>query len=504
MNRLKKYNSFIILVIILLPIFCIYSYAYVTAPGGEVSNAEDFVTAFGGDEAVYADGNTIIFRSDVSVETPITIKSGEYTLQGSGCYIWSLSPIILDGDDVVLTLGNDRGSDDHPSLTFSGLGTYNMSDNHGIEVNNGTLNIYTGTLIHEFANSPFHMTNGTINMIGGVIRDNTAENGGAFYIENGELNIIQGLITECNAVNGGAIFSENGKITLISPEMSYTKAETDGGILYMAGGEVLINNGLYQYSEAQLGGAICNTGGILNIAGGAYVYNKAVLGGVIYNWGEMLMLNPATVLTFNEATEGAAVYNNGKFVLQDAQITYNKASSSAGGVLNGGQFIMNGGSISMNESAKFAGGIVNLDGIFEMYDGSVSSNKAAEYAQGIYHSGNMILGEHCFISFNNDVYVTNGATVEVVSDLTANTPVATLTLENGYVKGTQIVTGHESMAEKIAITGDGKGTWSLDTEGKLQFERTPLSLPYQIVIVISAAAVIIIVVIISVRTKKKR
>lgn len=506
MIRLKKYKKIIIPVIpimVLLVMFMIPMNAanlYPVADGGEVYTAEDFVIALGGDEVAYNNGNIIILKSDLSIENPIILKSGNYEIQGAGCHIeFTGSGFIIDEGS--LTLGNDKGSDDHPSLTFDGGG----NAVNAVQINNGVLNIFVGTLITEFTDSPIHMANGTINMNGGVITGNSAEYGGAFYIENGDLTIMQSTISENTAIDGGAIYAIDGHIQLISPVIHNNKATEKGGAIWNGNGDLTISNGSYQYNEAVDGGFIHNNG-TATIGGGTYAYNKAVNGGVVMNFNELYVLNVNnTTMTFNEAENGAVIYNNGYFELNDAQITYNTASISGGGIVNFGDLLMLGGSVSMNESNQIAGGVAN-HGKFTMRGGSVSSNKAELSAKGILNAGELILGEHCFISFNNDVMMTEGATIQVTSVLTANTPVATLTLPE-YLKGLQIITGDEtiltSASEKIAITQTDNGTWSIGIDGKLIYKRAPLTVPDQIVIAVSAVIVIGIVVIISVRIGRR-
>lgn len=514
LNLLKKYSIILLTCILFAAALHISLQAFsvnaVSANGGDVTTPEEFVYALGGDEAAYNDGNTIILKSDIYISQPITIKSGEYIIQGSGCFIYGGNdfPLIsLDGNDVTLTLGNDRGSDDHPSLTFKSL-EWNQN---AVKINNGTLNIYVGTLFYDFNLSPIHLTNGTINMYGGVIRDCYSDNGGAFYIENGDLNITQGTFSDCTAENGGMIYNENGNIIMIAPQIRNNTASVNGGVIYLDGGQLLINNGLFDTNSASNGGVIYNQSGEVNLAGGSYVHNIASdNGGAVYNNtdGEMVIINVnSTTFTFNEAANAATIYNSGYIELNDAQIAYNKAEFSTGGIYNTGHFIMRGGSISMNESNGICGGVMNT-GRFEMYNGSISSNKSVEMiALGMYNRGELILGGHCFISFNNDVLMDVGATVEVVSKLTANTPIATLTLPD-LKKGISVVTGTEesliSASEKIAVTGTERGTWYIDTGGILRYERETLSLPYQIVIIISAAAIIIIVVLILIQIKKRK
>lgn len=513
MNQLKKYSILLMFMLFVAALHIplqAFNVNAVSANGGDVSTPEEFVYALGGDEAAYNDGNTIILKSDIYINQPITIKSGEYVIQGSGCYIYGGEdfPLIsLDGDDVTLTLGNDRGSDNHPSLTFNSL----ESNQNAVKINNGTLNIYIGTLFHDFKLSPIHLTDGTINMYGGVIRDCQSNNGGAFYIENGDLNITQGTFSNCKADNGGVIYNENGNIIMIAPQINNNSVSINGGVVYLEHGQLLINNGLFDSNSATDGGVIYNKSGEVNLAGGSFVYNIASdNGGALYNDtdGEMVIINlNTTTITFNEAANAAAIYNNGYIELDDAQITYNIAEISTGGIYNNGHFVMRGGSVSMNESDGICGGVMNT-GRFEMYNGSISSNKSAEMtAMGMYNRDELLLGEHCFISFNNDVLMDVGATVEVLSELTANTPVATLTLPE-LKKGISVVTGTEesliSASEKIAVTGTERGTWYIDTEGILRYERETLSLPYQVIIIISAAAIIIIFVLISIQIKKRK
>ena len=517
-KRIILFNIILLTFISLLPARHITAAAPLAAPGGNVSTSDDFIAALGGDEAAYAEDNIIILKSDITLLNPVVITHGEYVMQGSGCYTYrgsdSEALFIIDGG-AALTLGNDKGSDDHPSLSIFGNGYKGGA----VRVKNGALKIYQGTLFEELEadfGCAVYIDSGNVIMYAGAVKNcHALKGGGAVYMSGGNFTAYLGDFTECTSGgNGGMLYMDGGSFIGGLLNINHNSAEK-GGAVYVFDGEYVMNNGSIEYNKAEDGGAICNINGNVYIKGGYLIYNEALNhGGAIYNAGNLYISNVnTTTIMYNTAKNGAAISNNGYFVLTDASISYNTASECAGGIYNTGIADMLGASVSMNESNGRCGGVMNT-GKFSMSDGSISSNKSASTAKGMENWGTLILSDHCFISFNNDVIIGNGAKVEVTSMLTANTPVATFTpvkSKNGYEDpapvadyeiGRQIITGEPDIlamaAEKLAVTNTDNGTWRIDENGKLQFEKKSYELPIRFIIIFGALGCIVIAIAVSV------
>ena len=505
-----------------------FAVAPIQSNGGVVTSAEEFVAALGGNYAAYNEDNIIILKSDVTLKAPIIIKSGEYVIRGAGCYIYNGNNnealFIVEGADTKLILGNDKGSDNHPSLSLFGDG----NKGNAVIVRNGNVDIYQGTLISGFESdygAGIRVDNGTVNMYGGVIENcASSKSGGAVYMNNGEFTVYRGLINYCKSdEKGGAVAIDGGTFFLALCPLSYNEAQY-GGAIYINSGEFYSTGSQIDYNKAIDGGAVYINDGTFYFLGGFIVYNEAENnGGGIFNNnnGTFAMDNSYNMpMIYNTAKNGAAVYNNGTFEFQNGDMTYNTASECAGAIYNTGTVKMTGGLVNMNESEGRCGGVMNI-GKFVMSNGSISSNKSASTAKGMENWGELYLAGTCFISFNNDVIIGNRAKVEIVAPLThltATTPVATFTpvwCDEGYESmnhktdyeiGRSIITGEAEVllqaSEKLAVTSGKDGTWSIDGEGKLQFTKNPFD--FKIIIIIVVIIIIIILAIIILPRKNKK
>lgn len=169
--------------------------------------------------------------------------------------------------------------------------------------------------------------NGAIEMYGGLIAYNQAEEGGGIYNRSGRaVHINKGTISYNSAGNGGGIC---GDLTTILLEkdgvVSNNSAQNGGGIW--------VNEGEY-------------SGGI--VAAGKVTYNTAEnYGGGIYSCGKVEdRLNGTAEVSYNEADCGGGIYliiTNGWYPTpiegdEGSTVSHNKAKTNGGGIyLQGGE-----------------------------------------------------------------------------------------------------------------------------------------------------------------------
>lgn len=536
---MKKLSVFIIITLFLLSGICAVNVFatddYLKAPGGTVASPEEFAAALGGDDAAVSKGSTITMLSDVSLTAPIYISEGEYILNGAGCHIdrgFDGRAMFIIEEGASLTLGNERGSDEHPSQTFNG-GGHNGSF---VFISGGELTIHVGTLISGFESDS-----------------------GAIFVDGGKLTASGGAVTECTSTaDGGAVCMASGTTELKGTSLTNNKASGMGGVIYCADGTLSIDSCTVAYNSASSGGAIALEGGEAAVTGLAFeyntstekggtlyigenaamylvdiyaVYSEAKIGGAAYNMGTLVL--GSGQITMNKADIAGGVYNTGELQMLEMTVNDNEAAVMCGGVYNSGNFIMNGGGVSSNKTYGRCGGLFNT-GTFYMNEGGISSNKfkdeSHKYGLAIENWGTMTLSEHAFISFNNDVLVgaypnpdgsVYRAEVIIESILTANTPIATFTpvySETGYEagdfvldfeEGRAILTGEADILaaakEKLAMSNDTKRTWTLNESGQMLKDGYVNGNPYIVaVILIAAAAVCGIAAAVAVNIMKKK
>ncbi len=527
-------KKIILLITLILTLSCLslagasFAADYLEAPGGAVTTAEEFVAALGGEDAALSKDNRITLISDISLTAPIYLKSGDYTLNGAGCHIDlanDMTAMFEIASGASLTIGNEKGSDDHPSQTFNGAGHTGLF----ADIKGGELVVEVGTLVDGFdsTHGAFRVDGGSLTMNAGIVSNcKSSENGGAVNLLSGKASLTGATFKNNTALaDGGAIFCGGGELTFVSCPTAENTA-MNGGAIAIHGGSATVGGITFDKNTASdKGGAFyCGVDGELSLVEVYAGYSTAKFGGAIYNEG-VLVLGSGQI-SYNNAEIAAGVYNTGDMTLIDMTISDNEASVMVGGVYNAGNFVMNGGDVSSNKTYGRCGGLFNL-GTFYMNEGGISSNKFKteskdiepdyKYGQGIENWGKMTLAEHAFISFNNDVLVGSyknadgsiyRAEVIIESVLTANTPIATFTpiyCENGYEsddfvldfeEGRKILTGEADIlvaaAEKLAMSNDTKRTWKLDEFGAMLKDGYVNGNPLILAVILISAAVVLI------------
>ena len=163
-------------------------------------------------------------------------------------------------------------------------------------------------------------------------------------------------------------------------------------------------------------------------------------------------------------------------IIQSCEAT----TSSGGGISNEtGTLTMTGGKITGNTAAKSGGGMYNQEATLILDGGEISENHASTNGGGIYNSGTFTMGGSASVPAGddgkNDVYLAGGKTIGIASELTAATPIATIT-PNAYTEGTAVLSAADGSTttladnyQKFAVTAESDGTeWLISADGTLK------------------------------------
>ena len=204
---------------------------------------------------------------------------------------------------------------DKDNLNLDHLKLINLyaTDNKG-----GTFNLESGVITQQkniSVNSLVYAEEGsTVNMSGGYVCGATSKSQGAgieLGVKNGKgatLNLIGGVIADNHASNGGGVFANGVDVNPKDSENNMTKIKMTGGVI---SGNSTLNEGL--------GGGIMAKGGIVTVSGGYITNNRmAKFCGKDGNG--------------DHGGAGLAANYGAKVTIFDGQITGNYSDEAGGGV----------------------------------------------------------------------------------------------------------------------------------------------------------------------------
>jgi hypothetical protein len=330
-----------------------------------------------------------------------------------------------------------------PNVTFnaSDVSQWNQAVN---SIRNGGNNrVYTINITSEIS-----LPVSTGNTFGSVIGLQVTLQGGGTLLKsaNGQLlgiggsqtliarNITMDGMNRTTAVvnvEGGTFQMEDGAIV---KNNNSTGVWVSGGSLVMRGGSIFENN----VTGDSLGGGVTLLGASSFLMhAGATISNNTVSGsstggGVFISSGSLFTMEGGVISSnTNNSTSGGGIHARGGFILNNGEISHNRAqgqSSGGGGVfvfshesnntftMNGGQiqnnsaggfgggvevsisswggtvsFNMNGGFILNNSSGRSGGGVMvggswNRSSVFNMNGGTISNNTSVVNGGGVYIS----------------------------------------------------------------------------------------------------------------------
>lgn len=178
-------------------------------------------------------------------------------------------------------------------------------DGRGVDVSQGTFNMYGGSITGNTANTGagVSMYNGTFNMYGGSITGNEAKN-----LTTNSDNV---------GIGGGVYMEQNSTFNMYDGTISNNTGEYGGGVNI-------------------------NSKSVFNMRGGTIENNKATGNNTAFGGGGGVNIAGSTVDTFN---------------MSGGTIRGNTTNTYGGGVYVGWNFNMTGGEITGNGAAKYGGGV---------------------------------------------------------------------------------------------------------------------------------------------------
>ena len=225
------------------------------------------------------------------------------------------------------------------TVTLSGAIQCAESSEQAIKVNGGTLDIQGGALRNSVGKRIVLMESGTLNMSGGYIVGGGSDNnpGGGIYVTNGELNISGGVIAANRGRSGGGIF-------------------VNSGTLNISGGAVTGNEVIKGHEDN--GGGIYVNSGTLNLSGEGYVTN---------NYKECDCQPCEDDMDNKHGGGGIALANSTTMNMSGGYVTGNYSGLAGGGIYAGFwdcrvTFTMSGGTIAGNVAERGEGGGLRIAG----------------------------------------------------------------------------------------------------------------------------------------------
>lgn len=224
------------------------------------------------------------------------------------------------------------------TVTLTGAIRCDESSDQAIKVNGGTLDIQGGALRNSSGKRIVLVESGTLTMSGGYIVGGGSQGnpGGGIYVTNGTLNISGGVVAANRGNSGGGIYVNSGELNI------------SGGAV--AGNEVI--NG-----HSDNGGGIYVNSGTLNLSGG-YVTN---------NYKECGCNDCRNDVNNTHGGGGIALANSSVMNMTGGYVTGNYSGLAGGGIYAGffGHnvgFTMSGGTIAGNCAELGEGGGLRIAG----------------------------------------------------------------------------------------------------------------------------------------------
>ena len=458
--------------------------------------ADDATSRYGGNVYVHTatfemEGGTIS-GGNAKYGAGVYVYSGEFTMKGgeiSGGNANSYGGGVYVDKGAFMMNG---GTISDCTAKYGGGGIYNV----------GTLTIESGTKISgcesgTWGGGIYNGGTGTAVINGCTIESCKAKGdssnvGGGGIFSAGTLTVTGGTIYKCSAESkGGGLFLNGSQCTVAGVTISECTATYGGGVGFYINAIFTMEDGtIISKNTAQAGGGVyvngsSTSGNTFTMTGGTISENTAHHGGGVYITGTESTFTMTDGTITGNTTDyyggGVNVAYSSTFTMEDGEINNNNANGSGGGVyLYNGTFMMKGGTIS-DCTAKGVGGGVSIDSAstLEMSGtakiaGCKRTSTSTNSGGGICNNGTFTIGGEACIPVGedgkNDVFIVSGKAITVASDLTAPSPVATIT-PTAYTAGSQVlsagdgVTIDDAVCGKFAVTPQNDTGWRVAPNG---------------------------------------
>ena len=265
-------------------------------------------------------------------------------------------------------------------VTLTGAIRCDESSDQAIKVNGGTLDIQGGALRNSSGKRIVLVESGTLTMEGGYIVGGGSQGnpGGGIYVTNGTLNISGGVVAANRGNSGGGIFVNSGTLNI------------SGGAV--AGNEVI--NG-----HSDNGGGIYVNSGTLNLSGG-YVTN---------NYKACGCNDCRNDVNNTHGGGGIALANSSVMNMTGGYVTGNYSGLAGGGIYAGFfghnvRFTMSGGTIAGNCAELGEGGGLRIAG---GTNGVIQATNKVYITNNITNSNNDWGGGGIFVQEKGNLSIVN-------------------------------------------------------------------------------------------------
>ena len=271
--------------------------------GGHTETDKVIFTAWNDESKLpETEGNYYLMNNVTLSEPWIPVNGVVLCLNGHTITVEAKDSGIIVGNGKTFTLCDCKDSGKITHGTDSNGEKY---DGRGVDVSQGTFNMYGGSITGNTANTGagVSMYNGTFNMYGGSITGNEAKN-----LTTNSDNV---------GIGGGVYMEQNSTFNMYDGTISNNTGEYGGGVNI-------------------------NSKSVFNMRGGTIENNKATGNNTAFGGGGGVNIAGSTVDTFN---------------MSGGTIRGNTTNTYGGGVYVGWNFNMTGGEITGNGAAKYGGGV---------------------------------------------------------------------------------------------------------------------------------------------------
>ena len=266
------------------------------------------------------------------------------------------------------------------TVTLTGAIRCDENSDQAIKVNGGTLDIQGGALRNSSGKRIVLVESGTLTMEGGYIVGGGSQGnpGGGIYVTNGTLNISGGVVAANRGNSGGGIYVNSGELNI-------------------SGGAVTGNEVINGHSDN--GGGIYVNSGTLNLSGG-YVTN---------NYKECGCNDCRNDVNNTHGGGGIALANSSAMNMTGGYVTGNYSGLAGGGIYAGFfghnvRFTMSGGTIAGNCAELGEGGGLRIAG---GTNGVIQATNKVYITNNITNSNNDWGGGGIFVQEKGNLSIVN-------------------------------------------------------------------------------------------------